>query len=142
MKIYKAGTRYFSTYREAKTYREKYFSSARWIETIDVESGTINTAEDIVVRASWFKSDYSGGLSVRSYWCVGSISEFFKAKTDSQINVVTISRPQKDITYVDAFMTFRNMCAARYRIHSSRLISFLESEIEKVPVCSEVQIKI
>lgn len=141
MKIYKAGTRYFSTYQEAKTYREKYFCSARWIETIDVESGTIKTDDDIVVRVCWYKSDNNSlGLYVRSYWCAGTVSEF--SRTDSQINVVTISRPQKEIAFVDAFMTFRNMGAARYRVHSRKLLSFLESEIKKVPVGSEVQIKI
>lgn len=139
MKIYKAGTKYFSTYQEAKTYREKYFSSARWIEIINVESGTIKSDEDIVVRVHWYKSDRNScGLYVRYYQCVGTLSGF----TNTPINVASISRPQEGIAFVDAFMTFRNMGAARYQVHSKKLLSFLESEIEKVPTNSKVEIKI
>ena len=49
MKIYKAGTRYFSTYQEAKTYREKYFSSARWIETIDVTENKVKEGDIVKI---------------------------------------------------------------------------------------------
>lgn len=139
MKIYKAGARYFSTYQEAKTYREKCFSSARWIETIDVTENKIRPDEDIVVRVHWYMSDPACGLRIRSCWCIGMISEY--SMTDF-FNVVDISRPQEDTAFVDAVMTFRNMGAARYRTKSKKLIDFLESEISKVPVGSEVQIKI
>jgi hypothetical protein len=140
MKIYKAGTRYFSTYQEAKTYREKYFSSARWIETINVEENTIKSNEDIVVRVHWYKSDHSGGLYVRSYWCVGALSDFLK--TDSNLNVLSISRPQEGTAFVYTHMAFRNMGAARYRIKTKKLLDFLEAEISKIPVGDKVQIKI
>lgn len=139
MKIYKAGTRYFSTYQEAKTYREKYFSSARWIETIDVTENKIKSDEDIVVRVHWYKHP-TCRLQVRSCWCIGMISEY--SMTDSFLNVVNISRPQEDTAFVDAIMTFRNMGAARYRAKSKKLLDLLESEISKVPVGSEVQMKI
>lgn len=93
MKIYKAGTKYFSTHSGAKTYREKYFSSTRWIETINVEENTVKPDEEIVVRLHWFKSDRSGGFYVTCY-CVGTLSEFLK--TDSYLNVLSISRvPEK-----------------------------------------------
>jgi hypothetical protein len=62
--------------------------------------------------------------------------------TDSFLNVVNISRPQEDTAFVDAIMTFRNMGAARYRAKSKKLLDLLESEISKVPVGSEVQMKI
>ena len=140
MKIYRAGTRYFSTYLEAKIYREKYFNSARYIETIDVESGTIDESEDVIAKVQWYKSSSSGGLCVRAYWCCGTIEDF--TKTDTQLNVATIRRPIEDMVYVDVFMKFRNMRAARYRANSRKLLNFLESEIEKVPTGSEVQIKI
>jgi hypothetical protein len=61
---------------------------------------------------------------------------------DSFINVVDISRPQEGVAHVSAHMVFRNMGAARYRAKSKKLLDFLEAEISKVPVGSEVQIKI
>jgi hypothetical protein len=140
MKVYKAGTRYFSTYQEAKIYREKNFNSSRWIETIEVGENTIKSTEDMVVRAYWYKYSSSRNIVVRSYWCAGTISEFLK--TDSCLNVLNISRPKEDVAYVDTFLVFRNMGAAKYRIYSKKFLDFLELEISKVPVGNVVQIKI
>jgi hypothetical protein len=140
MEIYKAGTRYFSSYQEAKLYREKYFSSSRWIETINVEENTIKPDEDIVVSVSW-STDVLGKLYVRSYWCIGTVSDLLK--TDTYLNILNVSRPRKGMAVVRSYLAFRNMRAARYRINSRKFLEFIESEVSKIPIgSSEVQVKI
>lgn len=141
MKIYKAGMKYFSTYREAEIYRKKYFNSTRYIETIEVESGTIKETDEIVARIHWYKSDkHSIKLHVRSCWCIGALSDYLN--TDSYLNMMHISRIQPDIVFVDVSVAFRSMGAARYWSGSKKTLDLIESEIAKVRVGTEAQIKI
>lgn len=141
MKIYKAGTKYFSTYQGAEIYRKKYFSSTH-IETIEVvESGAIKETDEIVARIHWYKSDkHSIKLHVRSCWCIGALSDYLN--TDSYLNMMHISRIQPDIVFVDVSVAFRSIRAARYWSESKKTLDLIESEIAKVQVGTEAQIKI